>query len=198
MTTHPAAAQQLVAFCFAKCRSRQTYTRLLASRPVYSCSGCGGTREIVELGPTIKGRIEPIDESTPISTLVQKWTGGNPRGLGPRKPRNKNKETKMPKPKTDSPLMAAIKRAIAEQPVALTEDRVREIFAEELEKQLGGSPSGAPARAARPGPRRAPLDSDGAAAGLTHPKVTSETCPRMPHRGPHGKKCQIALEEADA
>lgn len=49
MTQLATVADQRILHCF-KCREPRTYTRMLASRPVYACDGCGNTREIEELG----------------------------------------------------------------------------------------------------------------------------------------------------
>jgi hypothetical protein len=87
------------------------------------------------------------------------------------------KEKKMPK---DTPLVKLIKKVVENMGGGITEDRVREIFREEIEAQLPGEESAAAAEA----------------EGLTHPKVTRENCPRMPHKGQHGKACQAALEAA--
>jgi hypothetical protein len=172
--TAPAAAE-IQAFCFAKCRMRQTYRRLLASRPVYACQGCGGTREIEELGSLPRLSAPPAALSTPERTYRKTASARAPRRTTP-------KEIQiMPKPK-DSPLVIAIKKVVAENGGGITEDRVREIVREEILAQLPGDDAAAAEEAAT--------------SGLTHPKVTGENCPRMPHKGKHGKKCVAALEAA--
>lgn len=106
MTTTPTAvADKPSLHCF-KCRQPRTYTRLLASRPVYSCDGCGNTREVEELG---RGDIYPAapqsEPEMPPRASVTYW-------LSARRPRPKKKETThMPR----SPLQAAIIEAVKEQ-----------------------------------------------------------------------------------
>ena len=58
----PAAADTRVLTCYRSCKgTRQVYTRMLASSPVYSCGGCGASREIHELGgPGVAGQVDPI------------------------------------------------------------------------------------------------------------------------------------------
>lgn len=47
----PVAPEVVSAHCFnMKCRVKRDWVRVLASKPVFNCTGCGGSREIEELG----------------------------------------------------------------------------------------------------------------------------------------------------
>lgn len=122
MTTTPAAAaDRPTLFCFAKCRDRRTYTRQLGSRPVYSCDGCGSTREIEELGRVeIPGRISPVPAPKPYTGNLKPFVAPKKRAYT-----NRRQETKTMK---KSPLIAAIEKAVAEQlkPVLERLDKLEE------------------------------------------------------------------------
>lgn len=165
-----AAAERITLHCF-KCRTRTEYARLLASAPVYRClGGCGNTREIHELGGIVVGQMPmPIPESAPVvrgpSIGIKRIT------------RIKKKETK-PIMKTETPIVALIKKTIAENPAAgVDADAVREIVREEL-ALLGLPISGADGRQRRP---------TATASHGDRPK-----CPRGVHKGRHGQKCRDA------
>lgn len=78
--TAPAGLDTRNLFCF-KDRTRYDYVRVLASRPLYRCTGpCQGTREIHELGiPGISGVVRPLAaQPWPIKRQPVKSTPSTP------------------------------------------------------------------------------------------------------------------------
>lgn len=107
--SQPAAVETTTAHCF-KCREKRTYTRLLASKPVFACDGCAATREIEELGRVeIPGRISPVPPTkrapAPAPKTKRTYT-------------NRRQETKTMSETNDnnkrSPLQVAIDTAVKE------------------------------------------------------------------------------------
>lgn len=181
MSEPAAAAEKTTAHCFAKCRTRQTYTRQLGSRPVFACDGCGNTREIEELGRVaIPGQASPVPPPKP-----KPYEGPLKPFVVPKKRAytNRRQETKTMK---KSPLIAAIEKAVAEQIapiierldkleekpdiVEVDEAAVKVMVEKVLEDQLGEAPTRRTAARAADGPK----------------------CPRSPHPGRHGKLCREA------
>lgn len=116
----------VVAHCFAKCRTRQNYTRVPGiSKPVFSCDGCGSTREIEELGrDEIPGRISPAPRAPALPVVRRKYTNR----------RTQRNETTVKK----SPLIQTIENIIASRIGAhLTREEVVKIVEEQIAEQLG-------------------------------------------------------------
>jgi hypothetical protein len=197
----PIAIDTRVVTCYGACnRTRQVYTRLLGSRPVYSCGGCGATREIHELGgpgvvtlPVSREQIKDGETEPTGASFVNKRLEamiGNPKAAqsratdalrlrAARDTRHAQEKKPMPKEPTAPPMRALIfdivGQALAEQPKPLTADEVREIVQTELNRAFG---------------------IETKAAGGDKAKITAETCVRMPHKGQHGRACREALEAA--
>lgn len=122
MTQPAAVADKPVLHCF-KCRDRRAYTRMLPSRPVYSCDGCGNTREILELGRVeIRGQ-DPFKEPHVDCKI---------RNIPPIPINHTKKETTkiMDEKSKRSPLQAAIDAAVKEQL-----EPIRDLLAE-LKKEI--------------------------------------------------------------
>jgi hypothetical protein len=196
-------ADTRVLTCYGACnRTRQVYTRLLGSRPVYSCGGCGATREIHELGGPEVSRLVPIIPMTDerlkdlepmkgvaeaiIAKAMKGRLASSPKRAADalrlraaRDTRHAQEMKPMPKEPTAPPMRALIfdivGQALAEQPKPLTADEVREIVQTELNRAFG---------------------IETKAAGGAKAKITAETCVRMPHKGQHGRACREALEAA--
>jgi hypothetical protein len=168
MTT-AAAAEKIVLHCFT-CRARTDWERILASRPVFKCKGCGNTKEVEELGRVdIPGQASPVPAPRPRPQL--------PPLVSPKKRTytNRRKETKiMPKDRAVPPLRQFVEKIIAESKErpgdALTREDVEEIVDARITAMLGLAEN--------------PSNKAKSSADFV--------CPRAPHKGRHGKKCHEA------
>lgn len=97
--------------CF-RCREPRDFERILASRPVFACAGCGNTKEIEELGRVkILGRVSPL----PPQRIVEEGAGPV---LGRISYTNRRREERMSTDETKfkrSPLQSAIDVSVKEQ-----------------------------------------------------------------------------------
>lgn len=166
LTADPDTAE---AHCY-QCRGRKEYRRLLASAPVFACTGCGNSREMHELGRP-------------------GFTGMLPEAAQPRT--RDGKEKKMaPKSALQNAIDEAVAEAIGEDVVrkADVQKLVKDAVAQELENGLPELVSQALTQMlARPKPESGGGSRSGKAPG------------HVPHRGRCGKRCRdAAAAESDS
>ena len=193
-------------YCFT-CGVRQNYVRLLASVPVYKCPGCGGTREIWELG-------RPASEDKPPKKprVKNSWPGyGKWKKSGGFKgwfedellPRFEEKTEMKNSPLQDA-IAAEVKRVVKD--VATKEDLdkltekvdaaasvkyIEQVARTWIEDNLQGFLERALLQMLS-----RPKDEEGGGSKPRRSSKTKSTCPRAPHMGRHGKACVAAGYQA--
>lgn len=216
----PVAPETVSAHCFnMKCRVKRDWVRVLASKPVFNCTGCGGSREIEELGrhglgPAMAPRRGESEDKAPVSITNRDLGLTKSRGISPRAVKKTHKvapphwlsrdrrfavlqsriKTKSQEnPMKLSPLQNAIAKAVGEATAPIIEKL------KELEEKIAAS--SAPEILAE-AVETALLRQLGAAAPARAASVagrvtSSPSCPRHPHKGKcPSKYCENAKAKA--
>jgi hypothetical protein len=172
---------EILKFCLGACR-QETVHRLVSgistAYPLYACTGpCGSPARAVS---------DPANKTRGAAFLrdceLKRWRkeSEQERVYDELHPQRQARQTPAKEKRTmgkDTPLVKLIKQVVTSMG-GITEGRVREIFREEIEAQLPGEAA--------------------ATEGDTLPAVNRDNCPRMPHKGQHGKACREALAAQSA